>query len=419
MSSVKLSPVFNEQVLTSAGAPASGWEIYTYAAGSTTPQTTYTDSNGTIPQANPIVLNALGFADSPIWLTAGQSYKFVLKDDQGVTQKTIDSVSGVNDTAVSSSQWVSSGAAPTYVSGTQFTLVGDQTTEFHVGRRLQLTVAAGTVYGLITASAYTTLTTVTIAVDSGSLDSGLSAVNLSILRADHQAIPMPSNQDIQLAAGKKIIFEGTTDDANEGTLSSGDPTADRTWTMPDLSGTVMMGDGSEVGDVIYSIRTSGRTGFLKADGKTIGDASSGATGLASADALTLFTALWNETSNTDYQIQTSGGVTTTRGASAAADWAAHKRMPLPDMRANFIRGLDAGAGVDTGRTNGSYQADELKSHTHTFAPGTSVAGSNTTFYGAATPINDGGGTTSATGGTETRPKNRAFTAWIRYLPYQS
>lgn len=43
-----------------------------------------------------------------------------------------------------------------------------------------------------------------------------------------------------LGVGKSLIFEGATDDAFEGTLTSADVTADRTWTLPDKSGTVAM-----------------------------------------------------------------------------------------------------------------------------------------------------------------------------------
>lgn len=38
---------------------------------------------------------------------------------------------------------------------------------------------------------------------------------------------------------------------------------------------------------------------------------------------------------------------------------------LPDSRGEFIRGLDDGRGVDTGRTLGSSQADQNEAHTHT------------------------------------------------------
>lgn len=43
--------------------------------------------------------------------------------------------------------------------------------------------------------------------------------------------------DQTLGAGAKLIFEGTTDNAYETTVDPGDPTADRTLTLPDTSGT--------------------------------------------------------------------------------------------------------------------------------------------------------------------------------------
>ena len=44
---------------------------------------------------------------------------------------------------------------------------------------------------------------------------------------------------IVLEAGKSLVFEGTTDDANEVSLNGGDPTADRTITLPDNTGTII------------------------------------------------------------------------------------------------------------------------------------------------------------------------------------
>lgn len=188
---VKLSPYGNEQILDDSGNLASGWKLYWYAAGSTTPQNTYTDSTGGTPQANPIILNARGETASPIWLTTGLSYKCVVKDSSDVTKRTIDNITGVNDSSTSTDQWTDSGLTPTYVSTTSFTLSGDQTSNFHVGRRLKFTVTAGTVYGRITASAYAALTTVTVQMDGTQvLDSGLSAVFLSILTANVLSLPV-------------------------------------------------------------------------------------------------------------------------------------------------------------------------------------------------------------------------------------
>ena len=41
----------------------------------------------------------------------------------------------------------------------------------------------------------------------------------------------------------------------------------------------------------------------------------------------------------------------------------------PDLRGKFIRGLDLGAGLDPGRTLATFQADQFKSHSHTFNKG--------------------------------------------------
>lgn len=196
MSTVKLSPVFNDQTFNSSNVLASGYQLFTYAAGSTTKQTAFTDSTGSTPQTNPIILNSQGYpTNGQIWLTAGLNYKFVLAsptdtDPPSSPLKTIDNVAGVNDTAVTVSQWVASSLTPTYISASSFSLAGDQTGEFHIGRRLQLvTSLSGSIYGTILTSVYGSLTTVTMTMDSTTLDATLSSVNLSILRNDKLALP--------------------------------------------------------------------------------------------------------------------------------------------------------------------------------------------------------------------------------------
>ena len=199
-------------MVDSSGNPASGWKIYAYVAGSSTPQNTYTTSAGSVAQSNPIVLNSLGFPTTgQIWLTAGQSYKLTLTDASDVVQKTEDNIEGVNDTSVTIDQWVTSGLTPTYVSATSFTLVGDQTSEFQVGRRLKTTNSGGTVYCTITVSAYTTLTTVTVVNDSGTLDSGLSAVSYGLLTTTNPSTPLMTDA-YPIVSGssdktKKLRFE--------------------------------------------------------------------------------------------------------------------------------------------------------------------------------------------------------------------
>lgn len=72
------------------GEPLAGGLLYTYAAGTTTPQATYTTRDGGVANANPVVLDANGEAD--VWTTPGTDYKFVLKNSADVTQWTEDNV---------------------------------------------------------------------------------------------------------------------------------------------------------------------------------------------------------------------------------------------------------------------------------------------------------------------------------------
>lgn len=85
-------------------------------------------------------------------------------------------------------EWLNLGDTPTYVSGTQFTVLGNLTARYSVGRRVRASVTAGTVYGTITASAYASVTTVTLALDSGALDSGLSEVDVGILNPAYSSV---------------------------------------------------------------------------------------------------------------------------------------------------------------------------------------------------------------------------------------
>lgn len=197
-----LSPVFNEQTFDASGNPLVGGQIETYVAGTSTPLATYTTQSGTTQQANPIILNARGEPANPIWLGAGQLYKFILKDSGGTLIRTIDNIGGVNDTSISVSEWVSSGFTPTYISTVSFSVQGDKTTDFAAGRRVRSTNSGGTVYSTVATSSYssgTGLTTVTVRNDSGTLDAGLSSVDVGILTPVNPSVP--NSQAVRQAMG--------------------------------------------------------------------------------------------------------------------------------------------------------------------------------------------------------------------------
>jgi len=85
-----LTPQPKMQFTTAAGVPLSGGKVYTYIAGTTTPQATFTDYTGATPNTNPIILNSRGEAN--IWL-GGALYKFRLTDANDVEIWTVDYIS--------------------------------------------------------------------------------------------------------------------------------------------------------------------------------------------------------------------------------------------------------------------------------------------------------------------------------------
>ena len=91
MATTSLSPTPKLQFFDLNGAPLSGGLLYTYAAGTTTPLATYTDSTGNFANTNPIVLDSRGEAN--VWLE-GAIYKFALYTSVGVLIWTVDNING-------------------------------------------------------------------------------------------------------------------------------------------------------------------------------------------------------------------------------------------------------------------------------------------------------------------------------------
>ena len=84
------------QFFDNNGVILTGGKIYSYAAGTTTPATTYTSSTGATPHANPIILDSAGrVPGGEIWLSAGVPYKFGLETATSVLIGTYDNVSSV------------------------------------------------------------------------------------------------------------------------------------------------------------------------------------------------------------------------------------------------------------------------------------------------------------------------------------
>lgn len=141
------------------------------------------------------------------------------------------------------------------------------------------------------------------------------------------------------------------------------------------------------------------TGWVLADGKTIGGPASLGTARANDDTVDLFTVLWDSCS--DAVCPVSGG----RGASAAADFAASKTITLPDLRGRAFFGLDNMGGAAASRlgavlggtTNGESGGTEtvtlttgqIPAHSHDFTTDTDGAHQHQIEYGSKNGTNGG------------------------------
>ena len=146
--------------------------------------------------------------------------------------------------------------------------------------------------------------------------------------------------------------------------------------------------GFVTGMLIPYCQTTPPAGWVSLNDGTIGNASSGASTRANADTEALYTMLW-ETSNAEVPgyipIYDSVGAPTTRGASAAADFAANKMLSLPRAyQRSIVPGLGVAASYSSTFTIASAGTTFLtltltgaESAGEVFVPGTTVQVSTT------------------------------------------
>lgn len=175
-------------------------------------------------------------------------------------------------------------------------------------------------------------------------------------------------------------------------------------------------NGFSTGDVKISIKTVADTGWVLMNDGTIGNAASSATSRANADTEALFTLLWNNTANADCAVSTG------RGASAAADYAANKTIALPKALGRALACYGAGSGLTSramakiiGNETHQLVSAEMPSHTHTQNSHNHTQDAHSHSYNnpaiggglvnAAGPTGGGAGTTGTTVAT-----NQAATA---------
>lgn len=155
--------------------------------------------------------------------------------------------------------------------------------------------------------------------------------------------------------------------------------------------------GVTTGDMKWLFKSTPATGWLVLNGDSIGDSGSGATFTGSTYE-DLYTFLWTNVSDTYAPVSTG------RGASAAADWAAGKTLTMPDASDRALMGVGTTfteSGFTTDGTS-TLVADNIPAHTHDAGTlATNSAGAHTHTITTNDQSTDGNGAvrSSAGGGT--------------------
>lgn len=133
----------------------------------------------------------------------------------------------LDNTAVSAGSYGSASSVGTFTVDAQgrLTAAGSTTIQIALGTNTSGSYVTSLVAG----------TGVTLSNNSGEGATPTVAIGQSV-----ETTSSPSFNGLNLNAAGTIIFEGTTDDGFETTLSAGDPTGDRTITLPDATGTVAL-----------------------------------------------------------------------------------------------------------------------------------------------------------------------------------
>lgn len=232
-----LTPNAKQQFFDNDGSPAAGFKLHTYAAGTTTPQSTFTDRAGLVPNSNPITLDARG--EAVLYLTPGLVYDYVLRKPDtslvwtrpGVSAEAEDSVlradlsSSTGGSNVGVAQTGTGAIAEEILSEyrrtvrpEQFGATGNGVTDDSPGFQLALNRAAGGVLKLTPGKVYKVNTPVKVKsntiIDARGATIIRGAAIDNVIRNDADGVTGG------YAANSNIFLLGGTWDGNSGTFGA-------------------------------------------------------------------------------------------------------------------------------------------------------------------------------------------------------
>jgi len=388
-----VTPTAKAQFIDAAGVPLAGGFLYTYEAGTTTPQATYTDAAGSTANSNPIVLDSRGEAN--IWL-ASANYKFKLTDANGTEIWTVDNIAAPSTAlspVFSSNVTISANTSGPALLVTQ--------TGAGAAIRVQDSADPDSSPFVVDTTGQVGIGTATpanaIDVAGGAIQISTSGgTSRTVMSADSTDSIVSVNDDrnftVKTNAATRLTVNSTSATSTVPVVLPTDPTTAlqaATKQYVDTTGTTSTPPGS----LMAFAGTSAPTGWLACQGQAVSQ--------------TTYAALY-----------AAIGATWNTGGEGAGNFR------LPDLRGMFLRGTGTNAtGSSSGAVGpavGTYAADTYLNHSHaitdpghnhtytTFggqAAGGSGASANPTTQSTGTSTTGISVNTSTTGGTETKPKN--------------
>ena len=387
-----VTPTAKAQFIDAAGIPLAGGFLYTYEAGTTTPQATYTDSTAATANSNPIVLDSRGEAN--IWLSSA-NYKFKLTDADGTEIWTVDNIAAPSTAlspVFSSNVTISANTSGPALLVTQ--------TGAGAAIRVQDSADPDSSPFVVDTSGQVGVGTATPA---NAIDVAGGAIQISTSGGTARTVMSADSTDSIFAVSDDRNFTIKTNAATRLTINSTDATSTVPIVLPTAPTTTLQAatkgyvdQSSPAGMIAPFAGTSAPTGWLACEGQAVSQ--------------TTYAALY-----------AAIGTTWDIGGEGAGNFR------LPDLRGMFLRGAGTNA---TGSSSGAvgqavsdYAADTYLNHSHAVTdPGHSHSyvtngstrngdGSGSTYMIIPTTTSTGTSTTgltvntSTTGGTETKPKN--------------